>query len=70
MNKYYTLLIKHEITNKWSIEFGDEDKDCVQWEYQDTFKNEDSVLAHKIICTDMSQKVINEYVDNLNKREV
>jgi len=68
MNKYYTLLIKHEITNKWAVEFGDEDRDCVKWEYEDTFKNEDGVLAHKIICTDMSQKVINEYVDNLNKR--
>jgi hypothetical protein len=68
MNKYYTLLIKHEINNKWSPEFGDNDKEVVEFELgawlYDGVKKKDT----KIICTDDTQKAIDTYVNKLNKR--
>ena len=68
MNKYYTLLIKHEVNNSWSAEFGDEEKEVVKWELNawlyDGVKKKDT----KIICTNDTQKAIDTYVNNLNKR--
>lgn len=68
MNKYYTLLIKHEINNSWSPEFGDNDREVVEFELgawlYDGVKKKDT----KIICTDDTQKAIDTYVNKLNKR--
>ena len=67
-NTYYSLLIKNKINNKWAVEFGDEDKECVQYELEDSWLNEGVKKKDtKIICTDMNQKIIDTYVDNLNK---
>jgi|TARA_R100000081_G_C4660973_1_gene87589 hypothetical protein len=69
MDKYYTLLIKHEINNRWSPEFGDEDREFVQYELEDNWLNNGVKKKDtKIICTDMSQKAIDTYIEKLNKR--
>jgi len=71
MNKYYTLLIKHAITNSWSAEFGDNDKERVEFElgaWLNEFSIHDRVKDTKIICTDGTQKAINTYVEKLNNK--
>tara|TARA_R110000823_G_scaffold303596_1_gene425031 strand:+ start:2256 stop:2504 length:249 start_codon:yes stop_codon:yes gene_type:complete len=68
---YYTLLIKHELNDKqqskWVVEFGDEDKESVQWELEYNWLNNGTKKKNtKIIYTEMNQKIIDECVENLN----
>ncbi len=68
---YYTLLIKHKLNDKqqskWVVEFGDEDKESVQWELEYNWLNNGTKKKNtKIIYTEMNQKIIDECVENLN----
>ena len=68
---YYTLLFKHKLNDKqqskWVVEFGDEDKESVQWELEYNWLNNGTKKKNtKIIYTEMNQKIIDECVENLN----
>ena len=68
---YYTLLIKHKLNDKqqskWVVEFGDEDKESVQWELEYNWLNNGTKKKNtKIIYTEMNQKIIDKCVENLN----
>lgn len=61
---YYTLLILE--AGKWSIHFGDYDKEVVEDEKADC-KDSDPKAKMKIIRTGDTQAEINEAVATLNK---
>ena len=67
---YYTLLIKNPETKKWSVEFGDFDRETVEEERDITWREgEDYKLKDtKIIKTAESQDEIDKEVTRLNNK--
>jgi len=58
--KYYSLLVKRD--GKWSIQFGDYDKEVVKDEEYDSYDTE----VTKIIATSADQASIDAKVKSLN----
>lgn len=64
MNKpYYTLIVKYEAADAWSIAFGDYDKECVKDERDDAYED---CHATKIVRTSDKQLDIAAAVATLN----
>ena len=60
---YYTLLVKYEKTDKWSIAFGDYKKAIVREELEDSYAD---CAKTRIIATIDSQAAIDSEVARLN----
>lgn len=60
---YYTLLVKYEKGDNWSIAFGDYKKAVVKQEIEDSYVD---CYKTKIICTMNNQMDIDSEVSRLN----
>ena len=62
---YYSLIVKYEKGNLWSIAFGDYKKAVVMQEREDAYQD-----CHKtrIICTMSNQEAIDSEVARLNEK--
>lgn len=60
---YYTLLVKYEKGDNWSIAFGDCDKECVVNEIEDAYAD---AWKTEIICTMNNQMAVDSEVSRLN----
>lgn len=65
--KYYTLICRDSVTEKWTIQFGDYDRECVADEAAE-YRDSQQWKFTKIICTSAAQSVIDAEVARLNAR--
>lgn len=66
--KYYSLVVK-ELNGHWGVQFGDWDRKVVVQESYDTY-HEYRKADKRIVCTDGTQKAIDEIVMRINNTEL
>lgn len=60
---YYSIIVKFDKTDNWSVQFGDYDKTCCIDELEDSYSD---CYKAKIIKTSDSQESIHTEVSKLN----
>jgi hypothetical protein len=63
--KYYTLVTREAVADKWAPQFGDYDRECVEQEVQDSYLTY-ARQHRRIICTAPGQADIDAAVAKLN----
>jgi hypothetical protein len=66
---YFTLLTREDQNDRWVIQFGDYNKECVEQEYLDTYADTTPKGCHKFLRTKTArQSEIDKAIAELNKK--
>ncbi len=63
--RYYTLAVRFEASDEWSVQFGDYDRECVVQEKEDAYED---AYAAKVISSNDDQAAINAAIAKLNAK--